>query len=145
MATRVLAVCLAVLFAAEAAAAEVEFKMDDKGAQAAVAKQFAEQISESRAAGASETIMTARVDLDDDGTADMLGMVSSGYVCIGASGCPIGVFKGAADGTFRYLTSVYADVLEVLDSKSKGMRDLNLGSLGGMQRVGWNGSEYQRK
>lgn len=139
--TFLLALGFAVVLSNTARAAD--FRSDDTSAQAVVADAFAEQIAESRAAGAEDAALTVRVDLDEDGTDDLLGMVSSGYLCAGASGCPIGVFKGALNGRFTYLTFVTAEVLEVLDSKTNGMRDLNLGSQSGMRKVRWNGTAYE--
>jgi len=113
----------------------------DAEAQAAVAAAFAAPIAESRGAGAQDAILTARVDLDGDGQEDLIGMVSSGYLCGGGGGCPIGVFRGGADG-FEYVTSVYAGVIDVLDTRHNGWRDLSLGSQTGAVIYVWTGSDY---
>jgi len=119
----------------------LDFAMTDREAEAVVAAAFAEPLAESRAAGAQDSVLTARADLNGDGAPEILGMVQSGYLCIPASGCPVGVFQ-AAGGSYSLVATVYGDVIEVLDSRTKGWRDLGLGSLSGMSTWKWTGSEY---
>ncbi len=120
----------------------IELNAADPEAQQVVAAGFASSLAESRAAGAQDAILTGRADLDGDGRAEIIGMVSSGYLCGGGGGCPIGIFRAGQDGSFSYVTSVQGELIDVLESRTKGWRDLAVASQTGQVTLVWNGGDY---
>ncbi|WP_095012973.1 hypothetical protein [Tsuneonella mangrovi] len=98
-------------------------------------------------ADAPVSYRAGRVDLDGDGTDEVLAYVGGPMVC-GSGGCPLLVLKD--DGKdFKVLTQTSVTQLPVgvLDSRTNGMRDLWVtigggGAEGGTVKLAWDGKSY---
>ena len=139
---RVALIGMAALAALASTAGALEFTSTDDPAAKVVADAFASSILDSRSAGAQENIITSRADLDNDGLPEIIGMLQSGYLCGGGGGCPIGIFKANADGSFAYVTSVQGDFFDILETSTKGWRDISVASQTGAVTLVWTGSDY---
>ncbi len=116
-----LAAAVAALMIAAGARAEVlDFSAPDAAAGKIAEKAYGAEIADARAAGSSADIWAKRLDLDGDGKPEIVGQLSSAYLCGGAGPC---FFVVSSDG--KLLFSVPGvDTAEVLDSRSAGWRDL---------------------
>ncbi|MGE0665833.1 MAG: hypothetical protein AB7O49_04665 [Sphingomonadales bacterium] len=131
----------ALLFAAMGAASAVRAEtIDFTGNPDAAAGKIAEkaygsEITDARAAGSSATIWAGRLDLDGDGKPEIVGQLSSAYICGGMGPC---FFVVSPEG--KLLFSVPGvDGAEALASRTNGWRDLRFN---GQAVWKFNGKEY---
>ena len=134
---------LAALASGAAVAEEIGFAEADPETEEVIAIAFEETLIDAEEMGGMVGIFAARADLDGDGTPELLGMVQSGAVCAAAVGCPVGVFKAGADGTWTLVATLGADTVTLEKGRTKGWRDLSLGMQTGEVRVRWTGSGYE--
>ncbi len=92
-------------------------------------------------------VHTARVDLDGDGTDEILAYASGAMLC-GTGGCELLVLK-SENGSYRVVgdLSVVQLPVGVLDTKTQGWRDLAVSVSGGgmpgaIRRVPFEGTRY---
>jgi hypothetical protein len=135
-------IALAALTAGAVAAQEVRFAEADPEAEEVIAVAFEETLIDAEEMGGMVGVFAGRADLDGDGTDELLGMVQSGAICGAAVGCPVGVFKAGADGTWTQVATLGADTVTLEKGRTRGWRDLSLGMQTGEVRVRWTGGGY---
>lgn len=136
-----LAFAVAVAAPATALAQTLEFGGNDARAKAVVEADMAGAIREAKAAGADVSVFTARADLNGDGALEILGQVSSGYLCV-RDGCPLLIFVAEA-GRFRKVGDDLGAFVDVLPTRTRGWRDLKITRQFGESRLTWDGKAYR--
>lgn len=111
------AVLMAVPVAARAEM--LDFSVPDKAATSLAMKAFASELADARAAGAEAAVWARPYDLNGDGKPEVVGQISSAYMCGGMGSC----FFVVKDGAVLFNVPG-VDVVEVLDGKTRGWRDL---------------------
>ena len=119
----------------------IELGSGDGQAKALVMADQARDVAMARQAGATVDVFTARADLNGDGAKEIVAQISSGFLCPGAGGCPLLIYK-AEGARFSRVGQFMGDGVDLLPTRTSGWRDLNLVDQRGTARLRWNGKAY---
>jgi hypothetical protein len=121
-------------------AEELDFSAPDKAANKSAETALAASLKEARAAGASASVWARPFDLNGDGKPEIVGQIGSAYLCGGMGPCFF-VLKASGAGYVEVFNVPGVDIVEVLNTKSQGWRDL---LFNGEARWRFNGTTYDR-
>ena len=128
----------AALFSTAVQAEELEFSTPDKAATKSAEAAMAASLNDAKSAGASATVWAKPFDLNGDGKPEIVGQIGSAYLCGGMGPCFF-VLKASGAGYVEVFNVPGVDMVEVLDTKTQGWRDLRFN---GEARWRFNGTTY---
>jgi hypothetical protein len=129
---------VAALIAPAVHAEELDFSTPDKAATRSAETAMAASLNDAKAAGAESAVWAKPFDLNGDGKPEIVGQISSAYLCGGMGPCFF-VLKSAGAGYVELFNVPGVDMVEVLDTRTQGWRDL---LFNGEARWRFNGKTY---